>query len=191
MADRRLRWSQLLAVAGLNSMATRLTDGAMSCTSSSHLLPMAASKLMKPVILPPGRARLCTKPGPIGSDTATKMIGTLSVVVGVPKVTISSGRRTSNSCSSERRSARSLAARMSMRTFWRSIQPSAPSLSVNARRYLAIHASSGSSPSSTPIRRMPPACCARATTGHDWRHLRTTNIARPGSRRRRAARRDP
>jgi hypothetical protein len=70
-------------------MATRLTGGAMSRRSSSHLLPMVASKLMKPVALPPGRARLCTKPGPIGSDTATKITGTfgaacrISVIAGV------------------------------------------------------------------------------------------------------------
>src|SRR6476620_10089784 len=32
----------VLAVAGLNSMATRLTMGAMSRRSSSHLLPMVA-----------------------------------------------------------------------------------------------------------------------------------------------------
>ena len=47
----------ILAVAGLNSMATRLSGGAISRRNSSHLLPMVASKLMKPVALPPGCAR--------------------------------------------------------------------------------------------------------------------------------------
>ena len=53
----------VLAVAGLNSMATRLTMGAMSRRSSSHLLPMVASKLMKPVALPPGRGEALHEAG--------------------------------------------------------------------------------------------------------------------------------
>jgi hypothetical protein len=35
--------------------------------------------LEKPVTFPPGRARLCTKPVPIGSATATMTIGMVDV----------------------------------------------------------------------------------------------------------------
>jgi hypothetical protein len=52
-----------------------LDPGAMSRNSSSHLLPMLASKLVKPVMIPPGRAKLSTKPVPIGSETAVNTIG--------------------------------------------------------------------------------------------------------------------
>ena len=43
---------------------------------TSHLVPIENSKLVKPVIFPPGRARLATKPLPTGSVTCTNMIGT-------------------------------------------------------------------------------------------------------------------
>src|SRR6516162_4400369 len=43
------------------------------------LLHIEASRLMKPVRLPPGRGRLATKPSPTGSDTAPKTIGIVRV----------------------------------------------------------------------------------------------------------------
>ena len=144
----------------------------MSRTSWSHLLPMVASKLIKPVALPPGRARLCTKPVPIGSDTATKMTGTLgvvcriSVIAGVIKVTISSGPRASNSCASARRPARSPAARTSMRTFWPSIQPSAPSPPLSAREIGGGPRIVGVEPHQHADPPHPLTCCARAASGH-------------------------
>ena len=46
------------AVAGLNKKAARLTRGAISLSSSSHLLLIVGSIMVKPVALPPGRGRL-------------------------------------------------------------------------------------------------------------------------------------
>src|SRR5262245_48566795 len=59
------------AVSGLSSTAIRLTVGAISVGALSHLLPMLDSKLVKSVSLPPGRARLGTKPRSAGSVTYT------------------------------------------------------------------------------------------------------------------------
>ena len=57
-------------VAAYRRTATSVTPGAISLSSSSHFPPMLYSKFMKPVALPPGRARLSTKPAPTGSTTA-------------------------------------------------------------------------------------------------------------------------
>src|SRR5215813_4077793 len=67
------------AVSGLRMAATRLTPGAISASNSSHLLATVASWLMKPVIFPPGRGRLATKPSPTGSDTDANTIGIVRV----------------------------------------------------------------------------------------------------------------
>ena len=45
--------------------------------SSSHFPLMLYSKATNPVVLPPGRAKLLTKPAPTGSITLTKRIATL------------------------------------------------------------------------------------------------------------------
>ena len=44
--------------AGLNMATKRVTCGAISFNSSSHFPPMLVSKLVKPVVLPPGVAKL-------------------------------------------------------------------------------------------------------------------------------------
>jgi hypothetical protein len=49
--------------------AARLTAGAISLSSSSHFPLMPYSKRVKPVALPPGRAKLSTNPAPTGSVT--------------------------------------------------------------------------------------------------------------------------
>src|ERR1700681_3339640 len=80
-------------------IAARLTLGAISVSNSSHLPAIAASWLMKPVILPPGRGRLSTKPSPTGSAVGAKTIGIVRVsrwsaaVTGVEFARIMSGCR--------------------------------------------------------------------------------------------------
>ena len=65
------------------------TFGATSLSSSSHLPPSEPSITTKPVALPPGRARLATKPLPTGSARIAKTMGMVRVscnsaaVVGV------------------------------------------------------------------------------------------------------------
>ena len=83
------KYSEYGAVAGLNRKATRVTRGAISLSSSSHLPAIVGSIRMKPVTLPPGRGKLATKPLPTGSATIAKMMGMVRVccssaaVVGV------------------------------------------------------------------------------------------------------------
>src|SRR5262249_6209046 len=64
---------------GSRRTATRVTPGAMSRISSSHFPLMPYSIDVKPVALPPGCARLSTKPAPTGSGVSVNTIGTVRV----------------------------------------------------------------------------------------------------------------
>ena len=57
--------------------------GAISLSSSGHFPPNVGSLEVNPVIMPPGRARLATKPLPTGSETLTKTIGIAIRRIGV------------------------------------------------------------------------------------------------------------
>ncbi len=99
------------AIAGSRMTATLVMPGA-TCFSSSSSLPLRAySESMNPVALPPGRARLSTKPAPIGSTTCTKTIGTLlvafrnSATTGLVTARMTSGKRAANSAANLRRSS--------------------------------------------------------------------------------------
>ena len=59
--------------------AARVTRGSISLSSSSHFALVPYSNEMKPVVLPPGRARLATKPALTGSAMPTNTIGTVRV----------------------------------------------------------------------------------------------------------------
>src|SRR5262249_53218664 len=82
----------------------------------SHLPASPYSNSMKPVILPPGRARLRTKPAPTGSTTCRNTIGILRVacsragMVGPTPATITSGPSATSSATSSRKRAASPAA---------------------------------------------------------------------------------
>src|SRR5215831_12680222 len=54
---------------------TRESAGAISFNTPSHLPTIAGSKNTKPVMLPPGRAKLSTYPAATGSETPTKTMG--------------------------------------------------------------------------------------------------------------------
>ena len=55
-------WPIPAAVVGSRRTATRFSAGAISLRSSNHFALMPYSNKTKPVALPPGRARLSTKP---------------------------------------------------------------------------------------------------------------------------------
>ena len=61
-ARRSLNGAELAGpgASGSRMTAARVTAGVTSLSSSSHFAPMLYSKLVKPVALPPGRARLST-----------------------------------------------------------------------------------------------------------------------------------
>src|SRR5262245_19138159 len=79
------------------STAIRVTVGAISLISSTHFPANPYSGLVKPVALPPGRAKLATKPAPTGSTTCAKTIGTVrvacskGVAAGMPLAKTTSG----------------------------------------------------------------------------------------------------
>src|SRR5215831_5680989 len=91
------------AVAGLKITAARVTDGRISWIVSTHLPPIENSKEVNPVMFPPGRAKLGTKPCPTGSATFTKTIGidgvacAMAASAGVAAATITSGFKFTNS----------------------------------------------------------------------------------------------
>src|SRR6516164_6650910 len=64
-----LNWAVPATYAGSRMTAARVTCGAICLSCSSHLPLNPYSKFMKPVMLPPGRDRLSTKPAPTGSAT--------------------------------------------------------------------------------------------------------------------------
>ena len=92
---------------------------------------MPYSNIVNPVALPPGRARLATKPAPTGSMTITNTIGTVRVAcsngatVAVPvAATMTSGASAANSAACLRMSsALVVAQRVSIRTLRPSVQP--------------------------------------------------------------------
>src|SRR5262249_61034633 len=70
-------WPTPEVTVGSRMTATRFTFGAASLSSCGHFPLNAYSYATKPVVLPPGRARLATNPAPTGSTTAANTIGTL------------------------------------------------------------------------------------------------------------------
>jgi hypothetical protein len=92
-----------------------LQAGAIPLRSSTHLLGKSGSVVMNPVTLPPGRARLATKPAPIGSATPANTIGISRVVcrnaatTGVEPARSASGRRPTSSLAKVRTRSKSAA----------------------------------------------------------------------------------
>jgi len=93
--------------------------------SSSHFPLSSGPRLVKPVMFPPGRARLATKPASTGSDTKVMTTGIVLVarlaacVVVVPVVMMTSTCRwTSSAASALTPPDRPPAVRASMTMFW-------------------------------------------------------------------------
>ena len=130
----------MLAPGGRRS-PTRASLGTASLSISSLLVFSSGDKLESPVTLPPGRARLATKPAPTGSAALVITMGMVVVALfaanaAVPPVTTirSTLRRTKSAASSGRRSFFCSANRYSMVIFFPSIHPSLLSSCRNASR---------------------------------------------------------
>jgi hypothetical protein len=99
-----------------------VTLGAICLSSSSHLPLRLYSKIMKPVALPPGRAKLSTKPAATGSPATGNTIGMVRVAcssgttVTAPWARMTSGANATNSAACLRISAAVMAQRVSSRT---------------------------------------------------------------------------
>ncbi len=118
------------AEAGSRRTAVRVTFGAICLRSSSHFPHKLYSNVMNPVALPPGRARLLTKPSPTGSTTITNTIGMVWVAcsiggtAGLPETRMTSGASAANSAAYFRASMASAPGqRSSICTFRPSVQP--------------------------------------------------------------------
>jgi hypothetical protein len=125
---------------GSRRTATRVKLGAISLSSSSHLPLRPYSNAMKPVALPPGRAKLSTKPAPTGSRIVVNTIGTVRVACNsgpklvLPGAKITSGPSASSSAAYLRtRLASPAAQRVSIRTLRPSFQPNCCSPSKERR----------------------------------------------------------
>src|SRR5262249_36160914 len=151
--------------------ATRVRPGAISLSSSNHFPLMPYSVKLNPVALPPGRAKLSTKPPPTGSPTFTNTIGTARVAsskggkLGLPVARMTSGASAISSAAYLRTSSVLVGQRVSMRTLWPSIQPNFSSPPRNAAMRALPSASSAAVLISTPMRRIR-SFCARAASGH-------------------------
>src|SRR5215472_12472142 len=127
-------------VAASRRTATRLMPGAISLRSSSHFPLVPYSNEVKPVALPPGRARLATNPAPTGSATIANTIGMVRVTwsngptVEAPGDTMTSGARAANSVACLRtESALAVAQRVPTCTFRPMVQPDCPKLAGTPR----------------------------------------------------------
>ena len=128
---------------------TRASLGTASLSISSLLVSSSNDKLDNPVTLPPGRARLATRPSPTGSPAFAITMGMVVVAffaanAGGPAVTTirSTLRRTKSAASSGRRSDFCSANRYSMVKFFPSIHPSLLSSCRNASTRTALPDSS-------------------------------------------------
>ena len=166
-------WPMPAAMAGSRRTAARVTPGAICFSSSSHFPLKLYSNCTKPVALPPGRARLSTKPEPTGSGTFANTIGTVRLAcsngptVVPPVASMTSGVRATNSAAYLRMSSALPAPqRMSIFTLRPSDQPNCCSPCRKAAILALPCGSSAAKPISTPMRRIRSACCARAATDH-------------------------
>ena len=128
------------AKAGSRMPATRRRPGEACLSSSSHLPPISGSKVLKPVMLAPGRDRLSTMPEAIGSALGAMMIGIVVVaffaarIAGVARATMRSTLRCTRSAAIAAARARSPSAQWySSVMVCPSIQPSTASSSTSAR----------------------------------------------------------
>src|SRR5215510_5424901 len=156
----------MLAADGLRS-PTRATLGTASLSISSLFVFSSAAKVESPVTLPPGRARLATRPSPTGS---VEVVITMGMVLDAPFAANAGGgelttirstlRRTRSAASSGRRSVFCSANRYSMVIFFPSIQPSLLSSCRNASTRTPIP--EAVLLSRKPMRKIFPVCCASA-----------------------------
>ncbi len=149
--------------------ASRRRWGTTSPRSSSRLLATSVDWSESPVTLPPGRARLTTKPPRTGSVANAKTMGIIAVAdftVGTegPSVTMRSTWRWTNSAAiSASRSGRAFYQRYSISTVRPSIQPSARSRSTKASTQ---ERKAEASANRSPMVRSLPSCCALVASGH-------------------------
>ena len=124
-------------------------------------------------MLPPGLARLSTKPAPTGSVTVVNTMGMerelcwSAATLGVPAASTTSGVSATISFAYLRIVSGSFAAyRYSIRTLRPMVQPNSASPCAKAPTSSVVSASAAARAISTPMRRTRSPCCACAASGH-------------------------
>src|SRR5262249_55030481 len=151
-------------------IANRRRSGTTSRNSSRRLPARSVDWSDRPVMLPPGRDRLATKPLPTGSFATANTIGMTDVACfaarsAVPDVTMTSTFSwTSSAAISTNRSSRPSAQRSSPRMVRPSIQPKSRNRCTKAATHWLQ--AEGVVVPRNPMVGSFPACCARATSGH-------------------------
>src|SRR5262245_18012212 len=155
----------------LAKTANRRRPGTTSRKISTRLEAVSGSWPDRPVTLPPGRARLATRPAPTGSFAAAITIGMTDVAcfaamtAGVVGATmISTLSRANSAAISAKRSLRPSAQRYSIAMLRFSIHPSwCRRCTKTATRWLSTK---GVVEPRNPMVGSLPGCCARAASGH-------------------------
>src|SRR6516164_2474855 len=151
-------------------IANRRRSGTTSRNSSRRLPARSVDWSDRPVMLPPGRDRLATKPLPTGSFATANTIGMTDVACftassAVPDVTMTSTFSWTNSAAiSTNRSSRPSPHRYSTAMVRPSIQPKSRNRCAKAATHWLQ--ADGVVVPRNPIVGSFPACCARAATGH-------------------------
>ena len=90
-------------VFGFSSIAIRLAEGTSSCSRPKRFASTAVISILTPVALPPGLAKLSTRPSLIGSTPLINTSGivfvtalTASAVTGPPTAAITATLRVTN-----------------------------------------------------------------------------------------------
>src|SRR5437867_3308141 len=166
------------------STASRVRRGAASLSSSIRLPESSGEMRVSPVRLPPGRARLVTKPEATGSATTVMTTGMVLVacatarMAGVEPTTMTSTlRRTSSAARPGRRSSRPSAHRNSIAMLRPSTYPSSRRLRVNA----SALEFGGAPGCRKPTRGTLPAGCAPRSAKANSTESETTPRTRPMS----------
>ena len=166
-------WPIPAVMAGSRRTAARVTPGAISLSSSSHFPLKPYSNWIKPVALPPGRARLSTKPAPTGSATFTNTIGTVRVACSNGATAAVAGGQ--DDVRRERDQFRRVSANVGgiarapaiVDPHVAAVDPAQLLQPLHERRDAGLRSGSSlAAAMSTPIRRMRSPCCARAASGH-------------------------
>ena len=152
-------------------IANRRRPGTTSRKSSRRLPARSVVWADRPVTLPPGRARLATRPLPTGSSASANTIGMTDVACfaartgAAPAVTMTSTlSRTNSAAISAKRSLRPSAQRNSIATVRPSIQPSSRNRCTKAATQ-GLRAEGVAVPRNPMVGSLPD-CCARAASGH-------------------------
>src|SRR3954454_22048742 len=109
--------SAFAVLAGLTSTATRTAPGTSSRNSSSRLATSSPLRKLIPVRLPPGRARLATRPSLTGSSGARKIMG-----IDVVAALVANATARPNAAITETWRRTSSATIAGSRSFWPSTQ---------------------------------------------------------------------